>query len=199
MRFLKGFLADPLTVGSIIPSSRQLSKKMLNSKKFEEAKMVVEVGTGTGPVTAVILENLPLQAHYLGLDLNSDFIIGLKKKYPHAHFLAESVENLPEILKREKLKKVDYLISGLPWTLFSDELQNTLLKAISASMEDDGEIATFVYLHVLYTPLGRRFMKNLKKYFSDVAPKKIAFWNLPSAAVIRARKNAKGVPIPNEE
>ncbi len=188
MRFLRAFLANPLSVGSVIPSSRQLSKRMLQSTKFETAKTVVEVGTGTGPVTSVIMENLPLGCQYLGLDLNADFIKDLQKKYPHGKFFAESVEGLPKILEREKLPKADYLVSGLPWTLFSDELQNLFLKAMSDSMNPEGEIVTFVYLHILYTPLGTRFLKNLRKYFDEIEPKSIAYWNLPSAAVIRARK-----------
>jgi phosphatidylethanolamine/phosphatidyl-N-methylethanolamine N-methyltransferase len=194
VRFLKAFLANPLAVGSVIPSSKRLAQRMLESHRFETAQLVVEVGAGTGAVTHVILDNLPLRADYLGIDLNVDFIIDLKKRYPQGRFFAESVENLPLLLEKENLKKADYIVSGLPWTLFSDELQNTFLAALHESMEDNGELVTFVYLPVLYSPLGRRFLRNLRKYFIDAEKRQIEFWNFPSAAVIRVRKRRESIP-----
>lgn len=49
--FLKNFIKQPRQIGSIIPSSNKLSRKMVEQIDFEKAKYVIELGPGTGCYT----------------------------------------------------------------------------------------------------------------------------------------------------
>ncbi len=191
VEFFKGFVKDPLSVGSLVPSSQALAEALVDPRDFSAHSLTVEIGTGTGAMTKRIFEKIPSTARYLGLDLNADFIATLSEKYPGRRFLAEGAENLPEILERFQYPRADLVVSGLPWTLFRPELQKELLHAIYESLDDRGVMVTFVYLHVLPTPLGKRFLRNLQEHFPNVERSAIVLKNLPSAAVFRARKLPK--------
>ena len=56
--FLKQFIQEKKMVGSVLPSSRFLVKKMLKETEIEQAKVVVEFGPGTGIITNKILKTL---------------------------------------------------------------------------------------------------------------------------------------------
>jgi len=57
-QFLRGFLKNPVMVGSIIPSSKVLIDKMLSPVDWDNTKLFVEYGPGVGTFTRPILERL---------------------------------------------------------------------------------------------------------------------------------------------
>ena len=60
MAFLQSFLKSPKQVGSIIPSSRFLERRVTRATRAHRAKLVVELGPGTGVVTeALIARGIP--------------------------------------------------------------------------------------------------------------------------------------------
>ena len=54
--FLLQYITHPRTVGAIIPSSKNLSRKMIANIDFNKCKCIVELGPGTGVFTERILE-----------------------------------------------------------------------------------------------------------------------------------------------
>ena len=70
--FLKTFLKDR-QVGAMSPSSRFLANKMLENINFDEAKVIVELGPGTGVFTHVLLEKMRPDATLLVFELNTEF------------------------------------------------------------------------------------------------------------------------------
>ena len=54
--FLLQYITHPRTVGAILPSSKRLARKMVESIDFENAKCIVELGPGTGVFTENILK-----------------------------------------------------------------------------------------------------------------------------------------------
>lgn len=44
-------------IGSLIPSSRWIAREMLKGIDFSDARCIVELGAGTGPVTAELLQH----------------------------------------------------------------------------------------------------------------------------------------------
>jgi phospholipid N-methyltransferase len=72
-QFLRGFLKNPVMVGSIIPSSRVLIEKMLGPVDWESTKLFVEYGPGVGTFTRPILDLLGPDAKLVTIDTNPDF------------------------------------------------------------------------------------------------------------------------------
>src|SRR5262245_2585848 len=71
--FLKGFLKNWREVGSPVPSSRHVAKKICQLIDFDCAQTVVEIGAGTGVITNEILNSLQPDASLITFEVNNDF------------------------------------------------------------------------------------------------------------------------------
>ncbi|MCP4040075.1 MAG: methyltransferase type 12, partial [bacterium] len=74
LAFLKGFLNRPKEVGSIIPSSRFMEKRIVNAAGLREAKLAIELGPGTGGTTKAFLRQMMPDARLLAIEINPDFV-----------------------------------------------------------------------------------------------------------------------------
>ena len=55
--FLSQYITNPRSIGAVLPSSKFLADKMVESIDFKKAKYIVEYGPGTGVFTNKLLEN----------------------------------------------------------------------------------------------------------------------------------------------
>ncbi len=73
-QFLRGFLKNPVMVGSVIPSSKILIDKMLDPVDWDNTRLFVEYGPGVGTFTRPILDRLDPDAKLIAIDTSADFI-----------------------------------------------------------------------------------------------------------------------------
>ena len=59
-RFVEAFLREPLSVGSLWPSSTELSWAVVDGCDFDSGATVVELGPGTGAFTGLAFGAAPL-------------------------------------------------------------------------------------------------------------------------------------------
>jgi phospholipid N-methyltransferase len=64
----------------MIPSSRFLATKMLRNIPFDKAKVIVELGPGTGIFTEKIMQRLNPDTHLVVIELNDVFYQNLAAK-----------------------------------------------------------------------------------------------------------------------
>ena len=117
-QFLRGFLKQPVMVGSIIPSSRVLIEKMLKPVDWENTKLFVEYGPGVGTFTRPILEKLGDDATLLTIDTNPEFTKYLKESLDDDRLVAVtgSAADVEKILADRGFQYADYVLSGLPFS-----------------------------------------------------------------------------------
>src|SRR3954470_1119435 len=72
-QFLRGFLKNPVMVGSIIPSSRVVIERMLSPVDCANTRLCVEYGPGVGASPRPVLDRLGPDATLLTIDTNPDF------------------------------------------------------------------------------------------------------------------------------
>jgi len=183
VRFLRHFLTNPMRTGAIVPSSRGLARLMTNNMKLDKAKIVVDVGAGTGAFTAEALRKVRPCAKVIAIEINPHFARVIKKRYPQVHLISDSVEHLPRHLKRAGHRHADAVLCSLPWTHFPYPLQRRLLDAIVDSLKPGGRFTTFAYIHSAWWPSARRFRRLLKLRFRRVTRSGIAWLNIPPALV----------------
>src|SRR3954451_19625791 len=116
-QFLRGFLKNPVMVGSVIPSSRVLIDKMLGPVDWENTRLFVEYGPGVGTFTRPVLDRLGPDATLLTIDTNADFTRYLKESIddPRLVTVTGSSANAEKILADRSLGTADYVFSGLPF------------------------------------------------------------------------------------
>jgi len=189
-KFLKVFLRAPALTSAIVPSSPWLAELMTERIRLSQAKVVVELGAGTGAFTRAILKELHPSAAFLIVEIDSSFARHLKRKFPRAHVINDSAERLDQHLKSLGHASADCVLSGLSWAGFSGEEQKKLLSTVFRVLRPGGYLTTYAYNHVAWLSGGCRFRKLLRSTFDLVATTRTEWRNLPPAFVYRCQKQA---------
>ena len=118
LHFLRGFIKNPVMVGSVIPSSARLINKMLAPVDWANAKVFVEYGPGVGTFTRPILDRLAPDATLITIDTNADFTDYLKDAIDDERLLpvTGSAADVEKILADRGFAHADYVLSGLPFS-----------------------------------------------------------------------------------
>lgn len=117
-QFLRGFIKNPVMVGSVIPSSKVLIDRMLAPVEWDKVKLFVEYGPGVGTFTRPILDRLSPDAKLIAIDTNQDFITYLNKDIEDPRLIAVhgSAADVEQIVADQGFANADYVLSGLPFS-----------------------------------------------------------------------------------
>ncbi|MBX7257108.1 MAG: methyltransferase domain-containing protein [Candidatus Hydrogenedentes bacterium] len=181
-------MAAPQNVGAITPSSRHLGALVISAAKVPDASIVVEFGPGTGAITEVLVEEAKPGTTLLALEINEDFIELLKSRFPDLNVIHDSATETRKYLNDAGLPHCDAIVSGLPWTMFSEKLQDELLDAVLDSLRPGGIFATYMYLQSLVLPSGIRFRRKLRDRFTRCGITETVWRNIPPARVVWGEK-----------
>jgi phospholipid N-methyltransferase len=190
--FVAEALADFGTVGAIAPSSRYLTRAMLRPLPLKKARLVVELGPGTGVMTRGLLESLPNDATLLAFEINGRFTRYLRSSINDSRLVL--IQAPAEALEQELIcrgyRRVDAILSSLAMGLMSDRQRHALLAEISVHLKKTGTFTQYQYLHGLQLrdrQLSKFDMwRFLGRYFRSVQ-RKIIWRNLPPAFVFTCR------------
>src|SRR4030095_15898399 len=86
--FFRGFLKRPKQVVSIIPSSRFLERRVTRATRAHRAKLIVELGPGTGGTTRALLRAMQPSARLLAIEINPHFVEVLQR-WPEPRLIVE--------------------------------------------------------------------------------------------------------------
>lgn len=136
LTFFQGFLRKPQQVGSVIPSSRFLERRILKLADIGEDDTVVELGPGTGGTTRAILNELGPKGRLLSIEIEPDFIDLLQEiKDPRFIIHHGSALDISEILEQHRLGDPDIVISGIPFSTMSNKLGSEIVQAIHSALK----------------------------------------------------------------
>ena len=118
MEFLRGFLNRPKEVGSIIPSSRFMEKRVVKAAALAQVKLAIELGPGTGGTTKAFLRALAPDARLLAIEINRDFIKLLKRTLPDPRLIVHrgSAADISAALAANDLEQPEVILSGIPFS-----------------------------------------------------------------------------------
>lgn len=163
INFIKEYIIHPRTVGAILPSSSRLARKMIKNINFDICSCIVEYGPGTGVFTDEILKNRKEDTIFILLEYNRDFYELLKEKYKgekNMYIINDSAEKVKYYLEKYSIKKVEYIVSGLPFASLPQSMSSQILKESKEILDKEGKFITFQYT---------KFKENtFKKYFKNV-------------------------------
>jgi phosphatidylethanolamine/phosphatidyl-N-methylethanolamine N-methyltransferase len=134
------------------------------------------------------LKNIPHQAKFFALEINPKFVIETKKRCPDASVYQDDALNIKKYLNELNLKARDCIISGPPFTAFSEENQRKFLSIISESLSLGGRFITYTYVHRIKSKGNLRLQKPLPEKFSRLEASRIVWKNPPPAYVYCAIK-----------
>jgi len=134
---------------SVLPSSKYLASALLRHIDFEKALVLVELGAGTGAVTAEIIRRMRPDAKLYALDINPKFVSCVQRKIPDPRMapIIGCAEHLDLILRDRGVPQVDAIVSCLGLANMKETLRETIVDQALRTLGPDGIMAQFQYLH----------------------------------------------------
>ncbi len=157
LKFFVEFVNKPDVVGAFLPSGVHLAEAMVDSARVAHSEMIVELGPGSGAITGSILRKLAPTATFFAMEINGEFVSIMKQRFPHVVVHHDSAANTQRYLEALGKKGCDSIVSGLPWAIFDEPLQDELLDAVWDVLLPGGTFSTYMYATSRLLPAGRRF------------------------------------------
>ncbi|MGB1111951.1 MAG: class I SAM-dependent methyltransferase [Schleiferiaceae bacterium] len=160
--FFKEAILSFKTSGTIKPSSKYLIRACLKDIDFENAKNIIEFGTGDGCITSEILSRKRKSTNLYSFELNEKFFNHCRDRFNNEdglHLIHGSALEFDQILKTQGIKKVDYFISSLPLSLFDKSTINSIIDKVLPYMDNDGIFIQYMYSFNKYNLMKNRFNK----------------------------------------
>lgn len=182
LRFLRSFLANPRRVGAAFPSSQALAGQITDPIDFARARVIVELGPGTGAFTRQLAQRAHPACRVLALELDAALAAYVAAQYPRVEVVHAAAQRLPEVLAERGITAVDAAVSGLPFANFSAAQQAAVVGAVRAVLRPGGAFVSYSYVHAQVLPTSRRFRRSLRERFGrfDIRP---VLLNAPPALV----------------
>ncbi|UOQ69997.1 class I SAM-dependent methyltransferase [Hymenobacter cellulosilyticus] len=178
MAFLEEFLRNPATVGSMVPSSRELTDKVTEPIDFATAACIVEYGPGTGVFTDILMARRRPETVLVLIEVSRRFCQLLQERYaghPNVHVIHGSADQTAQYLRPLGVDKVDYVVSGLPFSSLPRRLGWRILEHTSQLLRPEGRLILFQY--------SLRNTRLFERFFRPVGQEHVLL-NLPPAYVL---------------
>ena len=169
--FLTKFFRQGTAVGAVAPSSPWFARRLIEEIDFASAHCVVELGAGTGPVTAEILRRAPSTCRALIIERDPDFCNRLREHFPQAEVIEADACDLETLLGERGVAVVDHVICGLALPWFAPADRHRLLDAVRRHLAPAGTFRQLTYMPWIHATMYR-------KYFREVSFR-VVLRNLP--------------------
>jgi phosphatidylethanolamine/phosphatidyl-N-methylethanolamine N-methyltransferase len=145
VRFLHSWVKKPLATGAVMPSGKQLARTMAKYVDPAEPGPIVELGPGTGAVTAALVERGIDPSRLVLVEFNPTFCRLLRTRYPEATVVQGDAYGLRRLLGSLLRQPASAVVSGLPLFTKPVRLRLRLLSDAFALMAPGGPFVQFTY------------------------------------------------------
>ncbi len=184
VRFFLRWLRQPARLGAVVPSGPALAAALAAEIDAEAPGAVVELGSGTGRVTAALLEAGVTPDALVAIEREASFCALLAARFPGIRVVPGDALALERLLERNEVGAVKAVVSSLPLLNRSERERRAVLSQAAAVLEPGGVLVQYTYGPAEPVPSGLRVELGLIG--------KRSHWvlvNLPPAAVWRYRRS----------
>lgn len=157
--FTKVFLKDGM-VGALFETSLYGVKKVCRLMDFSKKTILVEYGPGSGVFTKFILGQMTADSKIIAIESNKEFVDCLNKiNDPRLVVVNDKAENILRIIKESGFGEVDYVISGIPFSFFKEEMRVKMVQNTFDALRVGGKFIVYQYSFLMAKYLKKRFPK----------------------------------------
>lgn len=183
LSYIKNFLKDR-DVASVTPTSRFAIRKVCSPMRFDRDLTVVEYGAGAGVFADYMLPRMTQGSRLVLFETNKGLFKKLQEREdPRLILYNESVEIVDKVLDPSLAGKVHYIISGVPFSFFSDRDTLGILRKSRQLLRPGGWFLAY--------QTSDHLKKPLIKIFGDVETE-FEILNIPPMLVYRSHKDDVG-------
>jgi phosphatidylethanolamine/phosphatidyl-N-methylethanolamine N-methyltransferase len=151
--FLRRWAANPLEMGSIVPSSPALGRRVAAAAaRLAAGGSVVELGAGTGAITQALLDGGIAPGRLTVVEIVPEMAAMLAATWPGVRVITGDAWSLSSLLGEGSLGRIGAVVCGIPLVLLPRARQAALVAEIEAVAPGRG------FLHYSYcatSPLPR--------------------------------------------
>jgi phosphatidylethanolamine/phosphatidyl-N-methylethanolamine N-methyltransferase len=114
LKFFKGWIDKPKTVGSIVPTSSIAARRMASVVNPDSGLPVLELGPGTGVITRAILALGVKPENLYSIEYSDDFVRHLTAQFPGVNIIKGDAFDLDATLGDKRGMVFDSVVSGVP-------------------------------------------------------------------------------------
>ena len=128
--FFRRWFANPLAMGSLVPSSVSLRRILSRGIECGPEEIVVEFGGGTGAMTRAILEAGVPPERLWSIEIDPELAAFLGRLYPKVHVLHGDCREIEARLDPGLAGRVGTVVLGIPMVMLPLEAQRGIIDAI---------------------------------------------------------------------
>lgn len=155
VHFIRSWMEKPLATGAVMPSGKPLARTMAHFVDPDVAGPVVELGPGTGAVTAALVEQGIDPCRLVLVEFNPSFCRLLRTRYPDATVVQGDAYRLKRLLASLLRQPAAAVVSGLPLFTKPLRLRLRLLADAFALLTPGAPFVQFTY--ALVPPIPRSY------------------------------------------
>lgn len=152
--FLGRWLKAPHRIGALTPSSRRLSQAMARQVDLHQARLVVELGGGTGSITRALLAAGLAPERLIVVERDEHLHRLLCERFPQLRVLRGDAAELVALLRPWGITSVSAIISSLPLLSMPKRLRHRIVDQGFTLLGARGSLVQFTY--GLASPLPAR-------------------------------------------
>ena len=154
IRFFKGWIDGPKSVGAILPTSSVTARRMTSVIEPSSGLPVLELGPGTGIITKAIIDRGVSPENLVSIEYSTDFFQHLTRTIPGVNFINGDAFDLDRTLGDWKDRTFDAVISAIPLLSFPMEQRIALLEDLLDRMPAGRPMVQITYSPV--SPIDAR-------------------------------------------
>jgi phosphatidylethanolamine/phosphatidyl-N-methylethanolamine N-methyltransferase len=148
--FFRRWLANPLQMGSVVPSSPALCRRLVAQTRAAPDEAVIELGAGTGVVSQALLRGGLAPECLFVVEIVRDMADHLRDQLPGAQVIEGDARRLPALIPLQWHGKIGTVVVGIPLVLLPFAEQRRFVEAIEAVAPGRGFI---LYSYCVTSPL----------------------------------------------
>ena len=142
--FFRRWLANPLQMGSIIPSSTSLCERIVRHTRRATDEAVLELGAGTGVISRALLKGGIPPERLIVVEIVPEMASHLRDVLPGVDVIEGDARDLSSLLPRHWHGRIGSVVCGIPLVLLPLAEQRHFIDAIEAVAPGRG------FLHYSY-------------------------------------------------
>jgi phospholipid N-methyltransferase len=186
--FGSALLSNPGPVGSAVPSSPFLARRIAGFLPRLPKGYVVELGAGTGAITSALLDRGIPANKIISVERSANMVKLLHRRFPSVNIILGDAAELRVLLNAclsDGPGEISYVVSSLPLRSLPENVVHSIVKEIQHVLHKDGKLLQYTY-DLRRTP--HRSLSGFKRRYTTVV------WaNFPPARLDVFQKNDRSV------